>query len=278
MSAQQPALCRAAIVAVFFFACFAALGLTSAGAAPGNKVVIPPGGHVEIALAVDPAFPSAAGVHNAVQMALQRTPSIDGFPVQLVGYTAPCSSVDAIAANAAAARAVVANGHIVAVVGHECSVAFGACGAPGATSALSIYQHAGMPTINGSTTNVCLLPIGPTVFNRTVPTDPAYKTWREDVVTTADYKRWSELYFSEFRAFPPEYAAAYYDATSLLLSRIGSVAVKSGSNLVIDRTALARAIRSTRNFQGATCIFSIDPKTGNRGVSPINIPNCGKGP
>jgi hypothetical protein len=35
-------------------------------------------------------------------------------------------------------------------------------------------------------------------------------------------------------------------------------------NLVIDRAALASAVRNTANFEGVSCRITLDPFTGNR--------------
>ncbi|MBN1178125.1 MAG: branched-chain amino acid ABC transporter substrate-binding protein [Anaerolineae bacterium] len=69
--------------------------------------------------------------------------------------------------------------------------------------------------------------------------------------------------FTQFRA---DYQATYgdeqgelstfsphsYDATTILINAIESVAVQSGDNLIVPRKALADAVRATSNYQGLT--------------------------
>jgi hypothetical protein len=43
---------------------------------------------------------------------------------------------------------------------------------------------------------------------------------------------------------------------------------------VIDRAALAAAVRSTRHFQGVTCTVTLDPATGNRVDDPEALARC----
>src|SRR6478736_7280231 len=163
-----------------------ALGSTGASAGTGDGVVrVPKGKPVQVAVVLDTTSPIIGdlgrGIRNAVQMAVgQRT--IRRFAVQLNVFEVPGLLVDdpnLVADNAATARQVISNPQNVAVVGHETSLAFGdvqppsgPCPSPASGSALSVYQSSGVVTINGSTTNPCLPPIGPTVFNSTaVPGD-----------------------------------------------------------------------------------------------------------
>ena len=72
---------------------------------------------------------------------------------------------------------------------------------------------------------------------------------------------WQADYETRFGP-PPEFAEFlpfYYDATRLLLTRIGEVAsMHRGGNLVIDRAALASAVRDTEDFLGVTCFITLD--------------------
>jgi branched-chain amino acid transport system substrate-binding protein len=66
------------------------------------------------------------------------------------------------------------------------------------------------------------------------------------------------------------YWAHAYDATTLLLSAIESVAVKEGGKLYIDRAELREAIGATAGFQGLLGVLSCDD-FGDCGTGRINI-------
>jgi ABC-type branched-subunit amino acid transport system substrate-binding protein len=173
------------------------------------------------------------------------------------------------------AESVVANPQTVAVIGHECSYAFsggavlddnGVCQTPATPNALAIYEAAGIPTVNGSATSPCLPEVGPTVFNRTAVDDTGFDTWYAAVKALPSDKLWTALYTLEFGAPPGDYADLYFDATTLLLARIFEVSRVSAGSLVIDRAALAQAIRHTTGFPGVTGSITLDPATGNRAM------------
>jgi ABC-type branched-subunit amino acid transport system substrate-binding protein len=251
----------------------ASLALPAAAAA--SNVVVSRGKHVEIAVALDRSTgigaPITPSIVNAIQMATQLFPAIRGFRVQLDPYDAPC---DDAGANASVAQAVVANPQTVAVIGHECSDAFsggavlddnGVCQTPAMPNALAIYEAAGLPTINGSTTSPCLPADGPTVFNRTAVDDNAgFDAWYAGVQSLPSDKLWTAIYTREFGSPPTEFADLYFDATVLLLARIQQVSRLSHRTLVIDRAVLAQAIRHTTDFPGVTGSITLDPATGNR--------------
>ena len=50
----------------------------------------------------------------------------------------------------------------------------------------------------------------------------------------------------------------------MLLAALRKTATVDKHNLVIDRTALAGAVRNTQNFPGVTCTITLDPTTGFR--------------
>jgi hypothetical protein len=247
---------------------------TSARGSANGQVVLSHGQSLEIALVLDPYELSdiSASIGNAVQMAEQLTPAIKGFRVQLVDHAAPCFSDDAVEANAAVASAVVSDPHTVAVIGPLCSVAFSGipdpdaspCESPSFPNALSIYETAGVPTINGSTTGDCLPSVGPTVFNRTAVADPDFDAWYSQVKALPLDILWRSLYELRFGAPPTDFADLYFDATNVLLTRIAKIAHVQDGRLVIDRAKLAAAIRATTLFPGVTGSITIDPVTGNR--------------
>lgn len=61
-----------------------------------------------------------------------------------------------------------------------------------------------------------------------------------------------------------------YDATSLLLSAINSVAVEEGGKLYVDRAALREEIGATSGFQGIAGVLSCD-NFGDCGTGRVNI-------
>jgi hypothetical protein len=247
---------------------------TTARGNTNSVVVLSHGQSVELALVLDPSeLPDiSTSVGNAVQMAEQLTPSIDGFHVQVVNYSAPCFSDDNIAANAAVASAVVSDPHTVAVIGHLCSRAFSGlldpdafpCQTPLSPNALSIYESAVVPTISGSATGDCLPSVGPSMFNRTALADPNFDSWYSQVTALPSDIRWSATYAKVFGSPPSVFADLYFDATRILLSRIAQVAHVQHGNLVIDRAVLAATIRATTGFKGVTGSITLDPATGNR--------------
>lgn len=66
------------------------------------------------------------------------------------------------------------------------------------------------------------------------------------------------------------YWAYTYDATTLLLSAIDSVAVAEGGKLSLDREALRMALTATHGFRGITGILSCDA-FGDCGTGRVNI-------
>jgi ABC-type branched-subunit amino acid transport system substrate-binding protein len=253
----------------------ASLALPAAAAA--GTVVVPRGQNVEIAVALDRSTgvgaPLTPSIVNAIQLATQLIPTIRGFRVQLDPYDAPCGGDEAVAQDAAVAQSVVANPQTVAVIGHECSYAFsggavldqnGVCQTPTTPNALAIYEAAEIPTINGSTTSPCLPADGPTVFDRTVVDDTGFDAWYAGVQILPSDRLWTAIYTLVFGAPPTEFADLYFDATTLLLARIDQVSHLSKGKLVIDRVALAQAIRQTTGFPGVTGSITLDPTTGNR--------------
>ena len=66
------------------------------------------------------------------------------------------------------------------------------------------------------------------------------------------------------------YWAHGYDATSLLLSAINSVAVEEGGKLYVDRAALREEIAATSGFQGIIGVLSCDD-FGDCGTGRVNI-------
>jgi len=266
---------------VLVVAVAASLGSAHASAWKVTGVVrVPKGQPVQIAVVVDTRSPIIGdlgrGISNAIQMAVgQRT--IRGFPIQLNVFDVSALVGDdpsAIADNTAAAQQIVSNAQNVAVLGHEASLTFGAvqppdgsCAAPTSDSALSIYESNGIVTINGSTTNPCLPPIGPTVFNSTAVPGDAFDAWYQSVQSLPSDAAWRFAYQSRFGIAATDFSDLYYDATNVLLDQLQSVAKIANGNLVIPISALAEAVRATTGFCGITGTLSLDA-TGYRIDSP----------
>jgi ABC-type branched-subunit amino acid transport system substrate-binding protein len=196
-------------------------------------------------------------------MAVESRPNVRGFPVQLDIFDADCFSTDA-----AVASAIVANDGIAGVIGHACSAAF----AP----VLPLYEAAGVVTISGSATAPYLPPFGPTVFNRVVVADDeGADAWITRVEALPSVRSWQQDYAREFGEPPITLAEFYYDATLLLLRRIHEVAKLDRGSLVIDRAALAAAVRSTTDFRGVSCSITLKPN-GNRVNDPAALDRCAK--
>ena len=74
---------------------------------------------------------------------------------------------------------------------------------------------------------------------------------------------------------PSQFADLYYDAASLLISDLERASTIDGShNLIIDRVALAQAVRTTTGYQGVSCTITLDPATGNRLDDPSALSRC----
>jgi ABC-type branched-subunit amino acid transport system substrate-binding protein len=239
--------------------------------AAAGIVVVAPGQKVEIAFTAVPAAPFdyyQARIRRAVDMAIAMHPTIRGFPIQINSFDTLCGDgVD----NSGAAHAIVANTQNVAVIGHFCS--------GGEMSALPIYQAAGIVTISGSASSSALPALGPTVFNRTIVVSDAVgdegDVWLGKVSALPSVGLW-DTYAS---SFPPATSTSpfdvlYFDATSLLLDRLQHVSAVVGRSLVVDRHALALAVRSTRSYPGVSCTITLDPATGNRVDDAQSLAGC----
>lgn len=220
------------------------------------RVVVPRGQAVQIALAEDDTSSASSftpGVQNAIRMAIDAHPTIDGFPVQVTDTNAPCGDA---ATDVAAATAIAGNLQIAGVLGQFCSSGF--------DQALPVYEAAHLVTISGSASSSSLPAFGPTVFDRTIVSDPGSDAWYAAVSQLPSDLAWRQAYTLRFGKPPTGFADLYYDATGILLQGLGSVATIDGGNLLIDRAALASAVRSTTSYAGVTCSVTIDPATGNR--------------
>ena len=225
------------------------------------------GQSVQIALAEDQTgygSSIAAGVENAVRMAVDAHPTIRGFPIQLTILNAPCGDA---AADVATAKNIAADLQNVGVLGQFCSGGF--------DQALPVYETAGLVTISGSATNNALPSFGPTVFDRTAVDDAdGFDAWYASVSQLPGDLAWRQAYTQRFGIAPSDFADLYYDAAGLLIRNLESVSTVDRASLVVNRAALAHAVRGTTNYKGVTCTVTLDPSTGNRLNDPAALSRC----
>lgn len=246
---------------------FTSAASKSAASSTATTVVVPHGQPIQIAFVGSSDFPDfTQSFRNAIQMAIQQNPTIKGFPIQINESDPACFSGDFAGANAAAATAIVSNHQNVAVIGHICSGGF--------KSALPIYQNADLVTINGSATDPSLPGLGPSVFNRTAVEDPNFDAWYAQVKALPSDLAFQQAYQTKFGAPSQDFTDLYFDAASLLLRDITNVSTIVNGNLVIDRAALASAVRNTTNYQGVTCTVRLNPASGNRVNDPASLTQC----
>ena len=238
--------------------------------APSAQVEVQRGNRLQIAFVGSSDFPEfAESFRHALQMAIEQHPTIRGFSVRVNEYDPPCFSGDVAAANTAVAARVVAHSQNAAVLGHLCSPGFG--------PALPTYEAAGLVTISGSATVAGLAALGPTVFNRTALADPGFESWYELVKALPSEVAFRQDFVAEVGAEPLDLTDLYYDAATLLLRRLQQTSrIDRRGNLVIDRAALARAVRSTVDFQGVSCTITLD-SAGNRVDDRDALARCASG-
>jgi len=241
----------------------AATGRQSTGA-----VVVPHGQPLQIVLAADLTgfgAPFELNAQQAVQLAIVAHPSVHGFPIRLNVVNAPCGDT---AADVAAATSIVTNTQNVGVLGQFCSGGF--------DQALPIYQAAGVVVISGSATSDALPAFGPTVFNRTAVSDGDGGTaWYTQVASLPGDVAWRGAFAALLGTPPTDFADLYYDAAKVLIRSVQRTSsVDGGGNLVVNRAALARAVRHTTGLRGVSCTITIDPATGNRINDPKALARC----
>lgn len=265
---------KISLVAIFICALALLMIVSSSGAALGantsdsTQVVVSRGQPVEVAFADDlTGFASgfAVSLANAVQMAVDAHPAIRGFPIQINLVDAPCGDATA---NVAAATSIVANTQNVGVLGHLCST--------GDDVALPVYESAGLVTITGSATADSLPSFAPTVFNRTaVDNGDGFDSWYATVTQLPSDLAWQQAYSLQFGTAATPFADLYYDAAGLLIRNLQKISSIDGTgNLIINRAALAQAVRNTTKYQGVTCTITLDPATGNRINDPTALSRC----
>ena len=238
-----------------------------------TQVVVSRGRPVEIAYTPDLTGATsnfAAGLTNAVRMAVEAHPAIRGFPIQINIVNTPCGDSTS---DAAAAESIVANAQNVGVIGPFCSTADAV--------QLPTYEGADLVTISGSTTNPFLPPLGPSVFNSVDISDSCCpyvdlsSPWYATVETLPSVLEWRQAYTNEFGTSPVTFADLYFDATNLLIRNLQNISsVGSNGSLVINRAALAESVRQTTRYQGVSCTVTLDPATGYRTDGQTALSRC----
>jgi ABC-type branched-subunit amino acid transport system substrate-binding protein len=280
---QKHGLVSVSVVAFALVAALAGGQAAAAGSKPRHAlrvrsdatwVVVPRGQPVQFAFTADttqgsPFAEFSQSAENAIQMALEQHPTIRGFPIRVNDVETLCQGN-----NTQSAAAIVDNKQNTAVLGNLCSA--------GSVTALPIYQAAGLVTISGSASNSNLPTLAPTVFNRTIVVSDAVgdagDLWAKQVAALPSVLNWDQNYVAEFGMTPvlAPFPALYFDAASLLLRRLQQVSRIINGNLVVNRAALATAVRDTSYYRGVTCTISLDPTTGNRINDPDTLRQCAK--
>jgi hypothetical protein len=233
-----------------------------------TQVVVPRGQPIQIAFANDSGSGFATSLGNAVGMAVENHPVVDGFPIGIntVEVRACGQLPGALAAATTGAYRITSDLQNVAVLGQLCSQGF--------AQALRIYETAGIVVLTGSATNPALPTAGPTVFNRTIVDDNTFDNWYATVSQLPGDLVWRQRYTDKFGTPPSDFADLYYDAANIVINDIAAVSqVDSKGELVVNRAALATAVRSTNGYPGVTCSVTID-SSGNRTDDSAALSTC----
>lgn len=249
---------------------FVALVLASstalAGVTRSTTVDVGRGDTVRIAVATPlsgPLAPYGALVSNGVAMAIADHPRVKGFPVEQVDVDAPCSLPE----DTEAATRIASDPTILGVVGPTCSEP--------AVEALPIYEAAGLVTVSPTATAANLgEDYAPTTFNRTAVAEPDFDAWYATVSSLpSDLAFWTD-YETRYGVPPARlFADLAHDAALVLLDALkGASRIERGS-LVVDRDALAAAVRATDGLHGVTCTIAFEDD-GDRVASATALARC----
>jgi ABC-type branched-subunit amino acid transport system substrate-binding protein len=255
---------RAAFAAAIGTSVLVAVQATGASTFP--VIVVPRGEPLRIAVAAPVSGPLAqfgTAAVNGVTLALEDHPRVRGFPVVKAVFDAPCS----LPKDAMAAEAIVGDPGLAGVVGPLCSE-------PSVTT-LPMYEQAGIVVISPTATSLGLGAYAPTTFNRTTVDNDSFDPWYSRVATLPRNVDFRARYEDRFGPAPPDFLVAdlAYDAALLLLDSLKRSSTVQGGRLVIDRAALAAAVRATNELQGVTCTISFEPD-GDRIHDDISLDRC----
>jgi ABC-type branched-subunit amino acid transport system substrate-binding protein len=232
------------------------------------RVVVPRGQPIQIAFAADSGFDGTPSLADAIQMAVDDHGGVLGFPIRINAVDTPtCGNPpNAVSAATSGAYKITANLQNVAVLGQICSFGF--------AQALPIYQQAGMVVVSGSATNPALPAAGPTVFDRTIVDENRVGDWYPVISQLPVDLAWRLDYTSRFGAPPSDFADLYYDAAEIVLDDVAVASrIDAKGALIVNRAALASAVRTTSAYPGVTCSVTID-STGDRTDDEAAISSC----
>jgi ABC-type branched-subunit amino acid transport system substrate-binding protein len=238
------------------------------GVSNATQVVVPRGQPIQIAFANDSGSGFATSLANAVAMAVGNHSTVDGFPIKVNAVDVrTCGQLPGtLAAATTGAYMITSNLQNLAVLGQVCSQGF--------AQALRIYETAGIVVLSGSATNPALPAAGPDVFNRTTVDDYTFDNWYATISQLPGDLVWRQKYTDKFGTTPSDFADLYYDAANIVIDDIAAVSqVDSRGELVVDRAALAAAVRNTNGYPGVTCSVTID-SSGNRTDDGAAISTC----
>jgi hypothetical protein len=215
--------------------------------ADSSTVIVSPGNPIEVAFAMWFSWGTAQDLFDAVQMALDDYGQIKGFDTLRNDYDAGCDPPS----GASAATAITGNAQNVGVVGPFCSSS--------TEGALPVFETADFVMISPSSTRSDLADFGPNAFNRVITADPGSDAFIDAVNSLPSSQAWEADFAATYGRTPDMFAKFAYDAATLLLTRIDEVStLDGGGNLVIDRTELRTAVRTTTNFPAVTGPVTLD--------------------
>ncbi len=236
----------------------------AAMADPWGPVAVPPDGAVTIGLALafeaaEPAGEIAFDQERAALLAVDEFGPISGFQVEVTPVNSGCSADG----GEAVADSLLREGDVVGVIGTTCSSSL--------ETAMRRFNEAHIVFISPSSTADHLRNAGLPTFHRVALRSSVNPSGDGPVADPAS---------PEYQAFASRFEAAYgteccqafaaeaYDAMGVLLSSIDTVAVvNEGGDLIIPRRDLARAVRGTEGFVGASGMISFDD-LGDRVYQP----------
>lgn len=193
---------------------------------------------------------------NVAEMAAENHGALLGeVPVKFIEVDDRCEA--SLAADAAASL-LTDYPQVSGVIGPFCSTA--------ALESIPVYQQSGLVAISGTVTEESLSGLAAGVFFRTYFSEG---TLAESGITEADVNNMSDVqafydryqeYYDEPLPDDIQLLMAYsYDAVRLLLNALeNTVKLSENGSLLLNRSALADALRTTRDFPGITGSISFN--------------------
>ncbi|MBM3180440.1 MAG: hypothetical protein FJZ86_08800 [Chloroflexi bacterium] len=226
--------------------------LAAALADPWGTVVIAPGDSILIGVASSLTGDLASmgqDQRDAAQLAISETGDVAGFPIEPVSADDKCTAEG----GQAAAKELLKTDSLAAVVGTTCSSAL--------TAAMPLFDVGHIVFISPSATRSELSQQGSQTFNRlglTIDVNPSDNPVADP--SSPEYQSFAAKFKAAVgRECCQPFAAEAYDAATILLKAIESVAVvDEKGQLVIPRQALAQAVRSTSGYDGVSGKITFD--------------------